>query len=64
MLVKISTELEEVSAESYIRQAEEIFSKGPTKAAELTHPEPFIRARAVKLYADEDARADARRLRI
>lgn len=60
MLVKISTELEEVSAQSYIRQAEEIFSKGPTKAAELTHPETFIRARAVKLYADGDAEADAK----
>ena len=59
-LVKVSTELEEVSAESYIRQAEEIFSKGPTKAADLTHPETFIRARAVKLYADGDDGADVK----
>jgi len=58
MLVKVSTELEEVSAESYIRQAEEIFSKKATKAADLTHPEAFIRARAVKLFGDGDSEAD------
>ena len=60
MLVKVSTELEEVSAESYIRQAEEIFSREATKAADLTHPEAFIRARAIKLWSDGDVRADAK----
>jgi hypothetical protein len=58
MLVKVSTELEEVSAESYVRQAEEIFSRQVTKAADLTHPEAFIRARAVKLFSDGDSEAD------
>ena len=60
MLVKISTELEEVNAASYIRQAEEIFSQETAKTAELTHPESFIRARAVKLWADGDESADAK----
>lgn len=58
MLVKIQTALDEVSAESYIRQAEEIFSKSSAKAGELTHPEAFIRARAVKLWADGIGDAD------
>ena len=60
MLVKVSTGLEEVSAESYIRQAEEIFSQKATKTAELTHPEAFIRARAVKLFSEGDREADAK----
>ncbi len=59
MLVKVSTELEDVSAASYLRQAEEIFSRGTAKAAELTHPEAFIRARAVKLYSDGRKDVDA-----
>jgi Zn-dependent protease with chaperone function len=60
MLVKVATGLEQVSPESYIRQAEEIFSNRPTKAAELTHPEAFIRARAVKLWFDADPEADTK----
>ncbi len=60
MLVKVSTELEEVSAASYLRQAEEIFGRKATKAAELTHPEAFIRARAVKLFSDVDEAVDAK----
>ncbi len=60
MLVKVSTGLEAVSAESYIRQADEIFSKTAVKAGELTHPESFIRARAVKLSSDGDVDVDAK----
>jgi len=60
MLVKVSTDLEKVSAESYLRQAEEIFSKKATKAADVSHPESFIRARAIKLWSDGDSRADAK----
>ena len=48
-----------MSAESYIRQAEEIFSTSRPKADQLTHPEAFIRARAVKLWADRADDADA-----
>ncbi len=60
MLVKVSTGVEDVSAASYLRQAEEVFSRGGAKAADLTHPEAFIRARAVKLYAGGDKDADAK----
>lgn len=51
-LVKINTGLTEVDAESYLRQAQEIFTKSQAKADELTHPEPYIRARALNLFAD------------
>jgi hypothetical protein len=60
MLLKVHTQLEVVSPESYVRQAEEIFSRGPARAAELTHPEAFIRARAVKLWAEGDPQAGAK----
>lgn len=53
MLVKIETGLVEVSADSYLRQAEEIFSKGPASTRELTHPEAFIRARALRLWSED-----------
>jgi Zn-dependent protease with chaperone function len=50
-LVKIATGLEKISAESYVRQAEEIFSvEKDTKAVTLSHPENFIRARALHLW--------------
>ena len=58
-LVKVETGLTEVSAESYLRQAEEILSKGPMKANQHTHPETFVRAKAIKLFADKGAEADA-----
>lgn len=53
MLVKIETDVEDVNPASFLRQADEIFSAGPTKTDGLTHPESFIRARAVKLWADK-----------
>src|SRR5207248_1639578 len=48
----------EVNAESYLRQAEEIFSKSQVKADQLTHPEPYIRARALQLFADQGENAN------
>ncbi len=59
-LVKVETGLDEVSGESYIRQADEIFSRQKATTDGLTHPEAFIRARAVKLRADQDADADSK----
>ena len=53
MLVKVQTGVPEASAESYLRQAEEIFARGPAKTEGLTHPEAFIRARAIKLWVDQ-----------
>jgi hypothetical protein len=58
MLVKIHTGLEEVSADSYLRQAEEIFTHQSPKTDELTHPEAYIRARALKLWSEQAADVD------
>jgi peptidase M48-like protein len=51
-LVKIQTGLPQVSAASYLKQAEEIFQKSRVPTAELSHPEAFIRAGALALWAD------------
>ena len=49
-LVKTSTGLEKVNAESYVKQADEIFSADTnTKAVTISHPENFIRAKAIQL---------------
>jgi Zn-dependent protease with chaperone function len=52
-LVKVSTELAEVSAESYLRQADEIFSQEEAKTEGVSHPETYIRARALKLWVEK-----------
>ena len=57
-LVKAQTGLTEVSADSYLRQAAEIFAKGPVRTSQLTHPEIFIRARALQLWAEQGAAAE------
>ncbi len=57
-LIKVQTGLADASAESYLRQSDEIFSKGDVKAEELTHPEAFIRARALSLWAAQGQDAD------
>jgi hypothetical protein len=65
VLVKVSTGLTEVNAESYLRQAEEIFSQEQIKTAGMTHPESYVRARALALWVergDEAASEIARML--
>jgi len=58
-LVKLATGLSEVNAESYIKQAEEVFSVEPgTQSAMPTHPENFIRARALKLWHEGQGLAE------
>lgn len=58
-LVKISTGLQTVNADSYIKQAEEIFSTDTlTKTAGISHPENFIRARAIWLWHTKGSAAD------
>jgi hypothetical protein len=49
-LVKIETGLSQVSAASYLKQAEEIFSRGEVATEGVSHPEAFIRARALDLW--------------
>src|SRR5438105_5560199 len=58
-LIKTTTGLTEVSADSYLRQADEIFAKTNVRADHVTHPEPYIRARAVRLWAEQGDAAHA-----
>ncbi len=54
-LVKIQTGLSNVSALAYLKQAEEIFSKDAIATEGLSHPEAFIRARALSLWQEQDS---------
>lgn len=58
-LVKVQTGLSHVSAEGYLKQAEEIFAKRNVATEGASHPEAFIRARALALWQEkrEDATA-------
>jgi hypothetical protein len=56
-LVKIQTGLGQVSAASYLKQAEEIFANGNIATEAISHPEDFIRVRALKLW--QEKRQDA-----
>ena len=52
-LVKVETNLNQVSAASYLKQAEEIFSKENVTTKAFSHPETFIRARALALWHEQ-----------
>ena len=52
-LVKTCTGLSQVSGKSYLSQAAEIFSKSKPKTEQLTHPETYMRARALQLWVEE-----------
>jgi hypothetical protein len=56
-LVKVQTGVQDINPDSYLRQADEIFARGKAKTEGITHPEAFIRARAIKLWADNDPQA-------
>lgn len=58
-LVKASTGLEKINAESYIKQADEIFSaEGSLKTVGISHPENFIRAKAIQLWHQKGEQAE------
>lgn len=58
-LVKIATGLQTVNPDSYIKQAEEIFTAdAKTKTLGITHPENFIRARAIWLWHTKGAESE------
>jgi Peptidase family M48 len=60
-LVKISTGLDKVNADSYLKQADEILSaENNFKTSGISHPENFIRAKAVQLWygKNDDASSD------
>ncbi len=52
-LVKIQTGISQVSASGYLKQAEEIFAKGNVATEGMSHPEAFIRARALALWQEQ-----------
>jgi hypothetical protein len=58
-LVKAQVGLDDINAESYLRQAADIFRAGPVKAGQITHPELYIRARALELWHRQGAAAEA-----
>lgn len=58
-LVKTQTGLANVSAASYLQQADEIVSRAGWTAEGASHPEVFVRARALRLWSQGDAEADA-----
>jgi hypothetical protein len=64
-LVKSQTGLADVSATSYLRQADEICAALAARSDATSHPEVFVRARALRLWCeahdaeDADAQADA-----
>jgi Zn-dependent protease with chaperone function len=59
-LLKTTTGLADVDPDSYLRQAEEIVSKRVEKTDQISHPETYIRARALRLWAEQghDAHAE------
>ncbi len=58
-LVKASTGLDKVNAESYLKQADEIFSaENDLKTVGIFHPENFIRARAIELWHQKQELAE------
>jgi hypothetical protein len=57
-LVKTETGIQQVSATGYLKQAEEIFSHSKVATEELSHPEAFMRARSLALWADQRPGAD------
>lgn len=64
-LVKVSTGLDKVNAESYVKQADEIFSANTTtKTSGVSHPENFIRAKAIQLWHDKKEVAEEEIIRM
>lgn len=58
-LIKVNTGLDKVNVASYLKQAEEIFAaEKKAKAEHVTHPENYIRVRALNLWEKEKEKAE------
>lgn len=57
-LVKTETGVPEIDPQAYLRQADEIFTREDAGASGITHPETFIRARAVRLVHEAHPEVD------
>jgi hypothetical protein len=53
-LIKLNTGLEKVSAESYLKQADEILERISEGSDGETHPENFIRAKSLQLFQTDN----------
>lgn len=51
-LIKMDTSIDSIRPASFLEQVEEIFQGEQSSAPELTHPEAFIRARALQLFSE------------
>lgn len=58
-LIKISTGLDKVSVESYLKQSDEIFNMEKVKSEYDTHPENYIRVKSLKLWESAPESAEA-----
>lgn len=58
VLVKVQTGLSEVSAASYLKQADEVCGPAALVSDAATHPEAFVRARALRLWCERDPAAE------
>lgn len=59
-LIKVATGSSEVNPKGYLEQAEEVVEKigAGLKSDQVTHPENFIRARAMQLWSQENEEAE------
>jgi hypothetical protein len=57
-LVKSQTGLAAVSAANYLRQADEVCAALATRSDAVSHPEVFVRARALRLWCEAHAARD------
>lgn len=57
-LVKMQTGQAEVSGTSFLEQSREIFQKSNLKMVEISHPETYLRARALALWAEGSGNID------
>jgi Zn-dependent protease with chaperone function len=58
-LIKTTTGISSVSAESYLKQADEVFAKASPATEGISHPEPYVRARALRLWGEQGDAAHA-----
>jgi hypothetical protein len=57
-LVKLQTGMADVHAESYLKQAEEVFQHKPGASEGSSHPETYIRAQALSLWVQDPVTAE------
>jgi hypothetical protein len=51
--------MSKVSADNYLKQADEIFAMASPATEGISHPEPYVRARALRLWAERGDAAQA-----